>query len=55
MFYIVNALEDFNYNKQEQYLVAIKLWLAKFVFLLWESLAVKDLPYKAFKVPIKPK
>ena len=55
MLYIVNALEDLNYNKQERYLVAIKLQSAKFVFLLQESLAIKNLLYKAFKVPIKPK
>ena len=34
MLCVVNALEDLNYDKQEQYLVAIKLWLAKFVSLL---------------------
>jgi len=31
MLRVVNALEDLNYDKQEQYLVAIELWLAKFV------------------------
>jgi len=55
MLRIFNALEDLNYNKQERYLVAIELWLAKFISLLRESLAIRDLPYKAFKVPIKPK
>ena len=55
MLRVLDALEDLNYNKQERYLVAIKLQLAKFIFLLQESLAIRDLPYKAFKVPIKPK
>jgi len=31
MLRIVDALEDLNYDKQEQYLVAIKLWSAKLV------------------------
>ena len=36
-------------------MVAIELWLAKFVSLLQESLAIRDLPYEAFKVSMKPK
>jgi len=55
MLRIVDALEDLNYNKQERYLVVIKVWLAKLVSSLQECLAVRNLPYKAFKVPIKPK
>ena len=34
MLCIVNALGDLNYDKQEQYLVVIKLWLIKFISLL---------------------
>ena len=55
MLRIVDALEDLNYNKQEQYLVAIKLQLAKFISSLQEFLAVRNLLYEAFKIPIKPK
>jgi len=55
MLRVVDALEDLNYDEQERYLVAIELWSAKFVSSLRESLAVRDLPYEAFEVPIKPK
>ena len=53
--YIVNALKDLNHDKQEWYPVAIELWSAKLISSLQKYLAIKNLPHKAFKVPMKPK